>query len=44
MEFQTRVVALEVSMWLDSGYILKAELTGTADKLDVGHKRRRGIK
>lgn len=30
--------------WSGSGYILKAELTGFTDRLDVGYSKKRGFK
>lgn len=35
IEFQARVVALKAHMWSDPGHILKAELTGTADRCGI---------
>lgn len=44
MEFQMTAVALKVQRWSDSVYTLKVQLTGIAEKLDVGYKNRREIK
>lgn len=45
MEYQTRVVALKAHMSSDSGYILKAELIGTADRYlwDIREKKEEGM-
>lgn len=41
---QTRVKAMTIHKWLNSGYVFKAESTGFADNLDVGCMRKRELK
>lgn len=44
MEYQARVVALKAHMSSDSGYILKAELRGTADRCGISEKKRKKVR
>lgn len=43
MVAQTGVLAIKIEMQLNTGYLLKAELTGHADELNVGCEKKRGI-